>query len=829
MPVRRPRSQDVAARAGVSRTTVSFVLNDRPGASISAGTRARVLAAAAELGYQPHEAARGLAVGRTHTLGLVLGQSTEQMAEDALLSETLRGLSTAARAEHFRVLVEPHTAGNGSYGDLLRSSRTDGLVVSGPRTDDAELRDLVGAGAPVVIQGSLPGTAVPSIDVDNVAAARLAVEHLIKLGHHRIACITNAPVTYTAAADRLAGYREALEAAGIDFDPALVAEAAFDAASGRRQMSALLARAEMTAVFVASDVVAFGALAAIREAGLRVPDDISVVGFDDIPLAPYFDPPLTTVRLPAFELGRAAGAALIDRVHGREVNARTVLPTELVIRSSSVPPRGHHGRSRDRPAPEPVTATRRRRDSGSKVSERLGKESGRMTGMHARSRPLALVATVALVVAACGGQASNPPASGGGASTGPGASTGQIGGSLNLWTAWGGAELAAFQAVLKPFEDQTGITVNLFTDRNQDQDLSTNVQAGTSLPDIANPPNPSKYADWVSKGIMKPLESFLDMNAYTSNTLPGLLIQDPNYGYINGKHYLEMVKSQLKGLIWYDPKVFKDTPPTTWDDLMKIQPPSGTKLWCAAFESGDASGWPASDDLANIVMRQAGDKVYNDWYNGKVQWTDPAIKQAYQTFGQMVANDNVYGGTNTVLSTNFGNAGDPLFKNPPGCLFLEQATFITSFFTSNTPGLVAGTDYNAFAHPTINPQYSGNVEGFFDTFVMYNDTPQARALMQYMITQQAQEIWVQQGGTLAANKNISADMFKDPSLKSAYQILQGAKNVLLTAGDYMPTDMQHAFWKSLLDFTNDQSKLDSILQSLDQVQAKAYAPAPSSS
>jgi DNA-binding LacI/PurR family transcriptional regulator/spermidine/putrescine-binding protein len=828
LPVRRPKSQDVAVRAGVSRTTVSFVLNDRPGASISPATRARVLAAAAELGYQPHAAARGLAVGRTHTLGLVLRQSAEQVAEDALLAETLRGLSSAARAEQFQVLVEAEAAGDGHYGHLLRSSRTDGLVVSGPRTDDGELRELVAAGASIVIQGSMPDLAVPSIDIDNAAAARVAVDHLIRLGHRRIACITNAPLEYTAAADRLTGYRQALRAAGIEFDPALTEVAAFDAASGRRQMSALLERADPTAVFVASDVVAFGAIAAIRHAGLRVPDDISVVGFDDIPLAGYFDPPLTTIRLPAFELGRAAGAALLDRVHGREVNARTVLPTELVIRSSTGPPRRRHRRSRDRPADEPLAHARRRRDTRSNTSAQERKESQHMTGIHSRSRPLALVAVVAMLVAACGGNATPSPTSGAQMSEAPGATTStQIGGSVNVWTAWGGAELAAYQAVLKPFEDQTGITVNLFTDRNQDQDLSTNVEAGTSLPDIANPPNPSRYADWAAKGIMKPLESFLDMTSYTDNTLPGLLIQDPNYGYINGQHYLLMVKSQLKGLIWYDPKVFTGTAPTTWDEMMAIQPPSGTKLFCAAFESGAASGWPASDDLANIVMRQAGEQVYNDWYNGKVKWTDPAIKQAYQTFGQMVQDSNVYGGTNTVLSTNFGNAGDPLFTSPPGCLFVEQATFITSFFTQNTPGLVAGTDYNAFAHPKFNDQYSGNVEGFFDTFVMYNDTPQARALMQYMVTQQAQEIWVQQGGTLAANKNIAASDFKDPSLASAYTILQGAKNVLLTAGDYMPPDMQSAFWKSLLDFTNDQSKLDSILAHLDQVQANAYKPASS--
>src|SRR5262249_25382537 len=148
---------------------------------------------------------------------------------------------------------------------------------------------------------------------------------------------------------------------------------------------------------------------------------------------------------------------------------------------------------------------------------------------------------------------------------------------------------------------------------------------------------------------------------------------------------------------------------------------------------------------ANIVMRQAGEQVYVDWYNGKHKWTSPEIKQAYQTFGQMVAKDKVYGGTDYVLSTNFGNAGDPLFTSPPGCLFMEQATFIPSFFEQNTPGIKAGDDYNFFPHPKFNDDFSGNVEGFADSFVMYNDTPQARALMQYMASDQAQQIWVDQG------------------------------------------------------------------------------------
>ncbi|TMD28660.1 MAG: LacI family transcriptional regulator [Chloroflexi bacterium] len=332
---RRPTSADVAARAGVSRTTVSFVLNGRADVQIPLTTWRRVEEAARELGYHPHGVARQLAAGSSSTLGVVLRQSAEQVAADALLSETLLGLTTAARSGGFRVIIEPLAPGTGTYAELLRSQQTDGLVVSGPLADDGELSDLVSDGFPIVLQGSQPQVDAPSVDVDNRAGAQVAVEHLIGLGHRRIACITNAPLAYTSAVQRVAGYRDALAAAGIEIDEGLIVEGGFDAASGHRAMAGLLARAQPTAVFVASDVVAFGALRALRDAGRRVPADVSIVGFDDIPLAEHFDPPLTTLRLPARALGVSAGQALIDRVAGRPVPPRTLLPTQLIVREST--------------------------------------------------------------------------------------------------------------------------------------------------------------------------------------------------------------------------------------------------------------------------------------------------------------------------------------------------------------------------------------------------------------------------------------------------------------------------------------------------------------
>ncbi len=343
---RRVTSADVARYAGVSRTTVSFVLNDRPDTNITDETRQRVLAAARELGYVVHGAARALAAGSSQTIGLVLRQSPEQVAADALLAETLWGIGGEAHRAGYRVLVEPLSPGAGSYAGLVRSQRVDGLIVSGPRSDDEELRALAAEEYPIILQGSLPGIQAPSVDVDNRAGARSAVDHLLALGHRRIAHVTNAPGAYTSAEDRLGGYRDALAAARVPFDAALVAEGAFDAASGRTAMHEILARgAPPTAVFVGSDVVAVGVLRALREAGLRVPDDVSVVGFDDIALAAFVDPPLTTVRLPARALGMAAGRALVERLAGRWKVDRHLLDTELVVRASTAAPPASRGRT----------------------------------------------------------------------------------------------------------------------------------------------------------------------------------------------------------------------------------------------------------------------------------------------------------------------------------------------------------------------------------------------------------------------------------------------------------------------------------------------------
>jgi len=177
-----------------------------------------------------------------------------------------------------------------------------------------------------------------------------------------------------------------------------------------------------------------------------------------------------------------------------------------------------------------------------------------------------------------------------------------------------------------------------------------------------------------------------------------------------------------------------------------------------------------------------------------------------------------YGGPNTVLTTNFEKGGDALFKSPPGCEFHHQASFITGLGAFKAAK--AGTDYNFFPFPDIDPQYTGAIEGAGDLFGMFHDTAEAKSLMKYLVTAEAQDIWVKAGGALSANKN--ATSYPDDIAKRSADLLTSAKIFAFDASDLMPTAMNNAFWKAILDYTKDPTKLDSILADLDKVQADAY-------
>jgi LacI family transcriptional regulator len=337
---KRPTARQVAELAGVSRTTVSFVLNKVPGMRIGEDTRQRVIEAARRLEYHPDATARRMVTGRTQVLGFVQRHTPDQLSADALLPRVLSGVCQAARAQGFHVLFEPIPPDD-NFDTLIRLARerhVDGIILSGPRYDDQDLMRVREDGTPVVLVGQLPGTGIPYVDVDNSGGAQTAVNHLLALGHRRIGLITNAPPAYTASAERQAGYQRALADAGVAMDEALVRYGDFTALSGQVAVESLLELADRpTALFVASDAVALGALRVLRRRGLRVPEDMALVGFVDIPLAEAVDPPLTTVHVPAQGLGWGAAELLMRLIAADEPirNPHVVLATELVVRESS--------------------------------------------------------------------------------------------------------------------------------------------------------------------------------------------------------------------------------------------------------------------------------------------------------------------------------------------------------------------------------------------------------------------------------------------------------------------------------------------------------------
>src|SRR6266542_3409644 len=283
MTNRRITAKDVAAQAGVSRTTVSYVLNNVEAANISEETRQRVLSVAEELGYVPDAAAQALASGRTQTIGLMLPSSQPHPRASTSHYRIIEGLLEIVQQFGVRLLVDSvqKTQNSDTYLNLARNKRIDGIILSDLRVDDEALSKLVNDTFPIVLLGRLPGVKVSSVEFDNRGGAG-------------------------------SGYAAAMSLLGSGAAP--------------------------TALFVTSDEVALGVLAALHKRGVSVPDDIAVVGFDDNPLAQYTIPALTTVRLPFEEMGRLAGKMLLDLIfHNSKPGRQVLLETELIVRDSSVP------------------------------------------------------------------------------------------------------------------------------------------------------------------------------------------------------------------------------------------------------------------------------------------------------------------------------------------------------------------------------------------------------------------------------------------------------------------------------------------------------------
>ncbi len=333
---RRPTINDIAKRAGLSKASVSRALNGKQ--DVDPDTRQRVMTLATQMGYVPSASARALSNGRSNCLGLLVPTLTWPW-----ILEVLRGVAAEIESSGYSLILYTTAEGEESerafMSQVVPAGAVDGLALVIPLGMLDYVEHLAKGGLPVVVvddRGHYPD--LPTVATTNVEGGRTATRHLIEEGRQRIAML-NGPRDFGCNRERLEGYKSALKEAGLRFDPRHVIDSDFKETGGASAMSALLeADPRLDAVFVANDMMAFGAMRALRSAGRLIPDDVAVVGFDDVPASAMTHPPLTTIRQPLYEMGRTAASMVMAAVRGEPIAQRIELPTSLVIRESSGKP-----------------------------------------------------------------------------------------------------------------------------------------------------------------------------------------------------------------------------------------------------------------------------------------------------------------------------------------------------------------------------------------------------------------------------------------------------------------------------------------------------------
>jgi LacI family transcriptional regulator len=332
--------KDLAKAAGVSVTTVSRALNGY--SDVNEDTRKKIKRIAEQLNYRPNAVARSLVTRKTRTIGVILSEINREGAKDSLAFEILCGINDRAVELDYDILLfstNPKKQLAKSYADLCKERNVDGAILSGLRVNDPYLQQVVQDTSFPCVLIDIPAAHqnVGHVTTDNFRGAKTAVEHLIRLGHRHIAMI-NGHDEASVSKERLLGYKHALAEHGISFREELIFNGGFKEEGGFTALHQILHRhPEVTAVFSASDLMVLGALRALEQIGRKVPETMSIVGYDDITIASYCSPPITTIRQDRYEMGYQAAQLLIDMLEKRKVNHKIVLNSELIVRQSTSP------------------------------------------------------------------------------------------------------------------------------------------------------------------------------------------------------------------------------------------------------------------------------------------------------------------------------------------------------------------------------------------------------------------------------------------------------------------------------------------------------------
>ena len=398
------------------------------------------------------------------------------------------------------------------------------------------------------------------------------------------------------------------------------------------------------------------------------------------------------------------------------------------------------------------------------------------------------------------------------------------GGTVNVLGTWGGSEIEKFNDAIAPFKEETGYGVAFEGTRDLSAILTTRVEGGNP-PDIAILPNPGLMQSFAEQGELVDISQFMDMDSLQNDYKQVWL----DLGSHNDTLYGIFYKAAVKSLVWYVPANFEEAGyevPETWDEMIALSdqivednPDGLRKPWCIGIESGAASGWPATDWVEDIMLRTAGPETYDQWVAHEIAWTSDPVSNAVGTFGDIARNeDYVVGGTQGVVSTNFQDAPNFMFGEDYSCYMHRQASFVTSFFPDN----VTAEDYDFFPFPPINEEYGTPVLGGADLIVMLNDTPEARALMEYLATPEPQEIWAEAGGFISPHQGVDPAVYPDDLTRKQAETLTEAEVFRFDASDLMPSAVgSGAFWEGMVNYVSE-GNLDQVLQNIETAAEDAY-------
>jgi ABC-type glycerol-3-phosphate transport system substrate-binding protein len=426
-----------------------------------------------------------------------------------------------------------------------------------------------------------------------------------------------------------------------------------------------------------------------------------------------------------------------------------------------------------------------------------------------------LVGVLAFIAAGCGGDDDNEAAGTGGSTETGGASN--VSGNISVLAVWTGAEGEAFQAVLDGFtEKNPDVKVSYKSAKEPATVLSTAVEGGNP-PDIAALPQPGFMTDFAQRGALKPIDFATDKikEGYSESWL--------DLGTVDGKLYGLFFKGANKSTVWYNVPAFEDAgvePPEDWDAFLK----AGDTLKASGvtpYSIGAADGWTLTDLFENIYLRTAGPEKYDQLTKHEIPWTDQSVKDALTEMGKVLQSGNIAGGTSSALQTDFPTSVTQVFADPPKAAQVLEGDFVGGVITDETTAK-PDTGFNVYAFPEING--SGKVVvGGGDVMVMFKDNPAARALIEYLATPEAAEIWAEKGGFSSPNKNVDAEVYPDALTKKTATELANAEVFRFDMSDLMPGAFgSDALFTLLQDFAKNPDDVDGITQKLESAAQKAF-------